>query len=422
MTQRIEGRSRGLHLLVLALSFLLFSILDPIRKVLNFNLGRYPMALKLLYIRLMVDRLGYTYEREQPAMNRAQRRAFYFRLPKRARPFYVGLVGPGALPVPAGGATTAGSRSGLFYKLTPGGLPIVQDIKAFSGNVFFVDANTASGGTTSGFGSHPDRALTTWDSSVALCTANQGDSVFLLPGHTETINAAGGVTVDVAGIQFIGLGRGTDRPTFTFSTEVLSDIEIDSANTTIANMRFIGNVAALAAPVDVDAAGFTMEDCDWYVATATTDIDITIITDANADDMTVSRCSFNYLMSRAATAVTATSTEVIRLVGADRAIIEDCYFGGDFTTSVINGITTASGDIQIVRNRIHNIATEDIAGIVDLVAACNGVIAYNSGFFGLHDDGSALALIIDPSSCAMIENYFSNVVTEAGGIVGTRSG
>ena len=415
-----QSRSLLMTSFVEFMSFLLFSVLDPVRCFLRMNLGRYPMWLKLFYIRLFVDKHGYTYTNSAPshAMNRKQRRAMYFHVPARMRHAYVSLLGPQALPAVAGGATIAGSRTGLFWKQTPGSLPIIQDAKAFAGNVFFVDASTAQGGTTSGFGSHPDRALTTWDSSVALCTANQGDAVFVLAGHTETINAAGGVALDVAGVSYIGLGSGNSRPTFTISTEVLSDVEVDAANNTVANFRFIGNVAALAAPIDVDAAAFTMEDCDWYVATATTDIDITIITDANADDLVVRRCHFWYDYSRAATAVTAASTEVIRLVGADRAVIEDCYFSGNFSTAIINGITTASGDILIARNKLYNDQTADVAGWIDLVAGCTGVIENNNGFLGYSTN---IATVIDPASCAMIENYASNVVTESGGIIGTRS-
>ena len=402
---------------IILLTWLVLDVLDYPRRWLNLNLGRYPMRFKLLWIRLFVNREGYTYQRGLPE-SIAQAR-----LIKRAdalNRLAVLMRGKGFRPVPAlaGGATIAGSRSGLFWKQTPGSLPIIQDAKVFAGNVFFVDASTAVGGTTAGFGNHPDKALTTWDSAVALCTANQGDAVFILAGHTENITAAGGVTLDVAGISFIGLGHGNARPTFTFQTAVGADIEVDSANEYIANMRFIGNIAALAAPIDVDAAAFTMEDCDWYVATATTDIDITILTDANADDPVIRRCRFWYDYSRAATAVTAASTEVIRLVGAERAIIEDCYFSGNFSTSIINGLTTLSGDISISRNYFYNDQTADVAGWVDLIAGCTGVICYNSGFHGFVTN---IATVIDPSSCAMIENYVSNVVTEAGGIIGTRS-
>lgn len=416
------SRSRLFAIWVTLLSFLMFTLLDSIRMSLGgFNIGRYPMFLKVLYIRLLVDKQGYTYQNDMPAVrvtNRRQRRAMYHKVPRKLRPAYVSMFGLKTVPVPGGGATIVGSRSGLFFKKTAGGLPIMQDAKSSTGNIFFVDASTLQGGTTAGFGTHPDQAITTWDASVALCTANQGDRVYILAGHTETINAAGFITLDIAGVEYVGLGSGNARPTFTISTEVLSDIEVDAANNRVVNMRFIGNVAALAAPVDVDAAAFTMEDCDWYVATATTDIDITIITDANADDLKVLRCHFWYDYSRAATAVTAVSTEVIRLVGADRAIIEHNSFSGNFSTSAINGITTASGDININYNLIYNDQTTNIAGIIDLVAGCTGHVTYNSGFHGFVTD---ILTVIDPASCAMIENYFSNVVTESGGIVGTRS-
>ena len=400
------------------LYILMFRGLDPLRMLLNLNLGALPRWLKLLYIRVLVDKHGYPFMAglpERVMMSRQQRRSYYFRLPRKLRPAYASLMGA---PVLSGGATIAGTRSGLFWKHNPGALPIIQDAKAFAGNVFFVDASTAQGGTTSGYGNHPDKALTTIDSAVDLCTSSQGDAIFVLAGHTETVDAAGDITLDKIGVSIIGLGIGNNRPTITFSTEVLGDIEVDSASCGIYNFRFIGNIAALAAPIDVDAAAFTMEDCDWYVATATTDIDITIITDANADDLTVRRCRFNYDYSRAATAVTNASTEVIRLVGADRALIQDCYFSGNFSTSIINGITTASGDIKVLNCWMYNDQTADVAGAIDLVAGCTGVLAYNNGFHGY---ATNLTSVIDPASCAMVENYFSNVVTEAGGLIGTRS-
>lgn len=402
----------------IALYFLMFWVLDPLRMIFNLNLGVLPMWLKLLYIRVFVDKHGYPWQDGEPVqqtMNRMQRRNYYFKLPRKLRPMYAQMMGG---PILSGGATIVGSRSGLFWKQAPGGLPVIQDTKSFSGNVFFVDASTAQGGTTSGFGTHPDQAFTTIQSAIDGCTASQGDAIFVLAGHTESIVAAAGINLDEIGVSVIGLGIGNNRPTITFATLTTADWEIDAASCGIYNFRFIGNVAALAAAIDVDAAAFTMEDCDWYVTTASTDIDMTIITDANADDLVVRRCRFNYDYSRAATAVTSASTEVIRLVGAERALIQDCYFSGNFATAIINGITTLSGDIKILGNWFYNDQTANVAGWIDLVAGCTGVIAYNSGFHGYASD---LASVIDPASCAMVENYASNVVTEAGGIIGTRS-
>lgn len=308
------------------------------------------------------------------------------------------------------------ARSALFVNKQSGGMFSIEDMHRSTGSRFYVHSGT--GIDAAGYGRNPDAPCATIDYAVSLCAADKGDIIYVMPGHTETVSAAAGIDLDVTGISVIGLGQGNLRPTVTFGTATTADLDVDAANVTVRNIRFVGNIASLAAPIDVNAAGFSLLDCDFYCNAAGTGILITIITDATANELTVKGCNFYYLTSLATTAVTETSTEVIRLVGADRAIIVDNYFGGDFTTTVVNGITTASKEVQIARNHIHNIATEDIAGVVDLVAACTGVIANNVGFMGY---ATSLAGIIDPASCAMVENYFSNVVTEAGGLVGTAS-
>ena len=288
-----------------------------------------------------------------------------------------------------------------------------------TGDVYFVSSTAANRSDSGSQGKTPTLPFATIDYAIGRCTANVGDRIYVMPGYTQTSSAAAGIDADVAGVTIKALGFGTNRATITF-TDTAGDIDIDAANITLQNFRFIGNVAALAAPIDVNAAFFSMLNCDFYCAAATTDINMTVITDANADDMLIYGCNFNYIASNAATAATVsnTMTEVIRLVGADRAHIIGCFMNGNFTTACINGITTASRDIQIIGNRLHNVQTTNIAGIIDLVASCDGIIAYNQGFHGYTTD---LATTIDPAGCAMIENYFSNVVTESGGIVGTRS-
>lgn len=312
------------------------------------------------------------------------------------------------------------TRTALFARNTPGGVFTIDDLAEHPGNIFFVDSTHANKGVTTGHGTSPDSPLSTLAYAFSSDLLASGDTVYLMPSHAESVIAAAGIVCDIAGVRVIGLGNNRTRPTITFNTDVAADIDIDAANITFRNIRFIGNIAALAAPIDVNAAGFTMEDCDFYVAGATTDIDITVITDDAANDMVIRRCSFNYDCSNEATgvAVSAASTEVIRLVGADRAVIDNNYFSGNFATSVINGITTKSMDVRISNNRIYNDQTANVAGIVDLVAGCTGVISDNVGFHGYATD---LATTIDPSSCAMVRNYFSNVVTEAGGLVGTAS-
>jgi len=292
------------------------------------------------------------------------------------------------------------------------GMPIPSHL----GKVFFVHSGN---GAVVNDGLATDKALASIDSAVGKCSAGAGDVIMVLAGHTESVTAAGGIDLDVAGISVIGQGSGNNRPTVTFTTINTADIDIDAANVTLSNIRFVTDVDSLAAPIDVNAAGFTMTHCDFYGngGAAETNL-ITVLTDAAAKRMKIQNCSFNYDAALDGTNITTTSTACIQLVGADHAEILDNYISGDFTTSAINGITTASKDIKILRNAIYNDATENIAGVIDLVAACTGIIAFNYGFMGY---ATGLATVIDPASCGMVQNYFSNVVTETGGLVGTAS-
>ena len=310
-----------------------------------------------------------------------------------------------------------GSRVAIFSRHIPGGVYVFDDIAEHPNDIFFVDSTHSNAADKTGWGTSPDEPFATIDHANGLCTANKKDVIVCMPGHTETISEAAAIALDTAGVTLIGLGNGNNRPTITFDTATDADLDIDAADITIENFRFIGGIASLAAPIDVNAARFTMRNCDFMSSGAGYGVLISIITAAAANDMTIENCNFQYLVATdGTTAITETSTEAIRLVGADRAVIKDCYFSGDFTTSVINGITTASKDIKLIDNTIYNIATENIAGAIDLVAACTGVIDGNTCHVAY---ASSAAALIDGSSCVLGINYVNNATGEAPAVHGT---
>ena len=149
-----------------------------------------------------------------------------------------------------------------------------------TGRVFWVGNSTTyvpggvAGVDSGAFGDTPQRPFATWDFAVGQCTGGRHDQILILPGHAETITNTARVDCDVAAVQTIGLGSGGNRPTFTFATDTTADINIDAANVTFDNLAFVGNIAALAAPIDVNAAAFTMRRCDWFCAAATTDVNV----------------------------------------------------------------------------------------------------------------------------------------------------
>lgn len=298
--------------------------------------------------------------------------------------------------------------NGFPNGVTIRGVPILN---THSGHVFWVDYNNGSDGNNGTYG----KPYKTIDYAIGQCSANRGDVILVKAGHAETVAAAAGIDCDVEGISIIGLGNGDNRPRITFSATG-SDIDIDADNITLKNLIFDAT-AAVTATIDVNAAYFTMEDCLFVGSAAAQTHKIPIITDANANDMCIDNVSVQLLVADdGTTSITTTSSEAVRLVGADRAVVKNCYFSGDFTTSAINAITTACKDIQILNNRINNIATENIAGGIDLVAASTGYIDGNMVYV---DYATSNVALIDASSCVIGLNYVSNEAGELPVLFGT---
>lgn len=212
-----------------------------------------------------------------------------------------------------------------------GGVPILN---SYAGNVFWVDSGAGSDGNKGTY----DRPFSTLDYAVGRCTANNGDLILCKPGHTETVTAAGGLDLDVAGITIVGLGSGSDRATVNFTTATTADMDVDAANITIENFLFTGGIDALAGPIDVNAADFTMVDCEFRDVTGQT-VDC-IVADANADRLRI----LNHTHRGAAAAGAASA---IQLVGGDGAEITVNFIDGNFSTAAIENVTTAATNLRV---------------------------------------------------------------------------
>ena len=211
------------------------------------------------------------------------------------------------------------------------GMPILN---SYGGNIFWVDSGS---GSNTNDGTHV-RPYATLDYAVGKCTANNGDLILVKAGHTETVTAAGGLDLDVAGITIIGLGNGSDRPTVNFTTAVTADMDVDADNITISNFLFTGGIDALTGPIDVNAADFTMMDCETKDVTGqATDF---IVTDANA-----SRLMIDGWTHRGAAA--AGGASALQIVGGDGATVRNFFIDGNYDTAAIENVTTAATNLTI---------------------------------------------------------------------------
>lgn len=110
------------------------------------------------------------------------------------------------------------------------------------GNTFFVDS-----GVNASEGTSPETAVGTIDAAINLCTANNGDTVYVMPGHTEAVTVTS-IACDIAGVTFIGLGSGAMKPVLTFGATD-SRINVTAANCTWQNFRFTAGIGDVVTAV-----------------------------------------------------------------------------------------------------------------------------------------------------------------------------
>ena len=89
--------------------------------------------------------------------------------------------------------------NGFANGISVRGMPLLS---AYPGKVYWVSSVNGSNSNDGTF----QKPFATIDYAVGRCTANAGDIIVAMPGHTETVTAAAGLDLDVAGICILGLG------------------------------------------------------------------------------------------------------------------------------------------------------------------------------------------------------------------------
>lgn len=84
------------------------------------------------------------------------------------------------------------------------------------------------------------RFFSTIDAAIGACTANAGDTIFVLPGHTESVTSTS-LNCDVTGVNIIGLGNGSNKPNLTFAATD-STINVTAANCKFKNFKITAGI------------------------------------------------------------------------------------------------------------------------------------------------------------------------------------
>jgi hypothetical protein len=303
----------------------------------------------------------------------------------------------------------------LFARSQPGGLFSIVNREDFpTGNIWWVDStNTTNGANSAGYGANPDAPFLTL--AYAETQASAGDTIFVMPGHTETLASATGaavLTLDLARLKVIGLGGRSTKPAFLIDGHAANYVTVTGADVVLENLTFKAGHADIAKGLLIAAAGCEIRKCDFIENVATENFLFSIMTSNAADSMVVEDCRF--------VSIDAAADAGIHIVGAcNDVIIRRNYFNAPYVTSAIEAITAACLDMLIIDNWISNGKTgNDLAGAIDLVAASTGLIIGNRIY---HADDTDILTSIDGANCGRLDNMAVNEFAEEGGKAGTAA-
>ncbi len=258
--------------------------------------------------------------------------------------------------------------SGFLNGVTVRGVPITT---LHPGKVFWVNnSGILAEGGVAGSNGNPgtyQKPFSTIDYAVGRCKASRGDIIAIMPGHVETVTAAAGLALDVAGIAVVGLGTGSLRATVNFTTAVTADMDVDAANVTLYNILFLGGIDDLTAPLDINAADCSIINCETRDVTG--QFARCIVADANANRLLIDGHFHNG-------AAAAGTVNAIQLTGMDHPVIKNFSIIGNFSNSAMEFITTAVTNHEIYEGYIWTKNAADVC-IKDTITASTGRIGPN---------------------------------------------
>lgn len=243
----------------------------------------------------------------------------------------------------------------------------------YGGTVYFVSSLLGSDGNP-GTKLAPGGPLATFGQALTL--VNPGDTIVLLPGHVETTTAAAGIKVNTGNINVFGLGVGTKRPTFKYSTATSATFDVVKDNITFYNCRWdMTGIASLVTGINVKTAAndVRFDTCEFIQSNATNACATAILTDATANYLCINNCRF-WGQSASAGAV----TNALNIVGGDGLQVIGTFFSAPYAsaTGAIQNVTTACTNAVIEGNFINNLTASCTKAMV-FVSTSTGQIFNN---------------------------------------------
>lgn len=297
------------------------------------------------------------------------------------------------------------------------GIPLLQ---THPGKIFWVSNSTTGllpgqrGGSNGNKGTF-DSPFATILYASTQCFANRGDIIFVKPGHAETISSAAILTLDVAGIAIVGLGKGSSRPTLTFTTATTANIPVTAQNITIHNILHVANFADIVSTYTATGAStpkdLTIDSCEFRDTSSILNFLKTVTGNATANSMD----GFTFTNNKVyGLATTAAISAVIMAAATTRTVYQDnfiVYPVLNDTAALVAFGANAQINLDMGRNKVFRPSTSTTGG-----SLFSGGGTTSTGYvydnYSWHLDATA-ALLAPTGTGLGFQNNFSMVTGAA---------
>ncbi len=281
-----------------------------------------------------------------------------------------------------------------------------------TGNVFFVDSGAALGVDDPAHGDSPERPFATLDFAIGQCTADNGDVIYVMPNHAETITGVGGITADVAGVSILGLGIFNQRPRFLMDGAATVTFVVSAADVMVKNCVFAAGHADIVRCFNITGVGFHADSLEFVENIATENflipVELSSVTDGNADGASVVGCR-SLGVDASATEFIATAADIDGFVVRDNVVIHS-----GSTDGALIKCTAGSGlfNLDCRDNFLQHAMTANELLINNDQSDNTGIIAHNrvrhADVTTTHDLG------IDGLGCALFDNLSTSTDSLSG--------
>lgn len=228
--------------------------------------------------------------------------------------------------------------------------------------------------------------VTTLAAALLRVRSGLGDTIFVLPGHSESVVDATMLTNLVAGTRILGVGTGGNQPVFRW-TAAAAQWLINKADVVIAGLRLrLEGFNGVTVAIDATAADVAVLENDVELSSGAANLaTVGLRLSAGAD-----RFYFARNRVRGVAAGVSTDGILINAVVANPTIVDNqMHAAASAANGLVRVAAVAALGIYIARNDIYNVAAASTACIAFGAAANDGMCSYNN--LGTLNNGTASA-------------------------------